>query len=915
LTATSDDDHSGLAMIGQSIGPYQILAELGRGGMGEVYRARDTKLNREVAIKVLPAAFALDANRLARFTREAQMLASLNHPNIAGIYGIETHSASSGQANAIVMELVEGQDLSEMIFDGPAIQLSDAIAIARQIAEALEAAHEQGMVHRDLKPHNIKVRADGTVKVLDFGLAKAVDPSMSGITANRPTAPGHFPLSAAPTMTSPAMTAMGMVLGTAAYMSPEQATGKFVDRRADIWAFGVVLYEMLTRRRAFDGDDMSDLLVAVLTKDVDWSALPAETPASIVALIRRCLTRDPKLRLRDIGEARVTLANPGPSGAAVIRESPRVAIGLNGMTAALVLTAAALTALGVIYLRPPAASSDSRAVFLPFDAPEAVISEAGSATISPDGRMMAFSGRGSDGRRVLWVRALDSMEARPLPDTDDAIEPFWSWDSKSIAFGAQGKLKRLDLGANRATALTDAARSNNGSWNRSGIIVFSPDYGSPLYSVAATGGTRTQVTRDGSHRYPVFLPDGKRFLYSAGSKVMVGSLDSQEPREIPVTGPAIYAPPGWLLYVRGGVIVAHAFDADSLELSGDPVTIAPASTWGQTRLSVSDSGILAFAPPRAYDYQLAWFDRTGAPAGTLGPVVNAISFQHPRISPDGTRVAVHIVDPRADGTRDLWVGDVVRGTFERLTSTPSEEQNPTWATDSRSMYANAPWEDHSSSVIRIPVGGGTQDFIVSEPGTTVSPSDVTRDGRWLFYQQRGKNTRVDVWALPLTDGLVAKDAKPVPVITSEFDDAAVSVSPNGQWLAYDADVTGTREVYMRRFTDGRAGPSVRVTFGHGTMARWSHDGSTLFYVRAPQGYLSAEMMALPITFSGDRIDFGTARPVFKARMFPTLGTTTLRDYDVAPDGRFLVGTVVGPSKGAVATVVLNWTSVVTNPAK
>ena len=895
-------------VIGQRLGPYEVMAKLGEGGMGEVYRARDTKLNRDVAIKILPAALALDASRLARFTREAQMLASLNHPNIAGVYGIEN--------NAIVMELVEGQDLSELIFaSAPALHLSDVIAIARQIAEALEAAHEQGIVHRDLKPQNIKVRADGTVKVLDFGIAKAMDPNVGRGASYAGTGAAEATPYDSPTVTSSAMTAMGMVLGTAAYMSPEQAKGKAVDRRTDIWAFGVVLYEMLTGRPAFEGDDMSDLLVAVLSKDVDLGALPVDTPPSIVRLIRRCLTRDPKLRLRDIGEARVTLADPGPSGPAVVREDRRVPIGLNGMTAAIILATAALTALGVIYLRPSTAPSDSRAVFLPFDAPDAVVSEAGSATISPDGRMVAFSGRGSDGRRVLWVRALDSMEARPLPDTDDAIEPFWSWDSKSIAFGAQGKLKRLDLGANRATTLTDAARSNNGSWNRSGLIVFSPDYGSPLYSVAATGGPWKQVTKDGNHRYPTFLPDGQHFLYSAGSKVMVGSLDSQEPTEIPVTGPAVYAPPGWLLYVRGGVIVAHAFDAGRLQLSGDPVPIAPASTWGQTRLTVSDTGILAIAPPRTYDYQLAWFDRTGAPAGTLGPVVSSIIFQHPRISPEGARVVVHIADPRSEGTRDLWVGNLARGTFERLTTTPSEEQNPIWSRDGRSVYANALWGDKGSSVVRFPIGGGPGDFVVSETGTTPSPSDVTRDGRWLLYQQRGKNTRVDVWALPLTDGLVSKDATPLPLATSEFDDAAVSVSPNGQWLAYDADVTGAREVYVRPLADGRAGPPVRVTFGHGAMARWSHDGSTLFYVRAPQGYLSAEMMAVPITTSGDRIQFGTATPLFKVRMFPSLGTTTIRDYDVAPDGRFLVGTVVGPSKGPVATVVLNWTSVVTDPAR
>src|SRR5688572_11215801 len=398
---------------GTRLGPYEVLALLGAGGMGEVYRARDTKLNREVAIKVLPAAFALDANRLARFTREAQVLASLNHPNIAGIYGIEDNApldsaggAVSGSRTAIVMELVEGQDLSEMIFGAPVLQttgtfagvkahalhLSEAIAIARQIAEALEAAHDQGIVHRDLKPQNIKVRADGTVKVLDFGIAKAIDVGRGVSYAGTGAAEGT-PYDS-PTVTSSAMTAMGVVLGTAAYMSPEQAKGKAVDKRADIWAFGVVLYEMLTGRPAFEGDDMSDLLVAVLSKDVDLGALPVDTPASIVALIRRCLTRDPKLRLRDIGEARVTLANPGPPGAAVVREAPRVPVGLNGMTAAIVIATAALTALGFIYLRPATTPSDSRAVFLPFAAPDAVVSEAGYATISPDGRMVAFAGRG-----------------------------------------------------------------------------------------------------------------------------------------------------------------------------------------------------------------------------------------------------------------------------------------------------------------------------------------------------------------------------------------------------------------------------------------------------------------------------------------------------------------------------------------
>jgi serine/threonine protein kinase len=892
---------SGLS-AGTCLGAYEVLSKLGEGGMGEVYRARDTKLNRDVAIKVLPEAFAIDADRLARFAREAQVLASLNHPNIAAIYGIES--------NALVMELVEGRDLSDMIIGGAeahALLLTDALAIARQIADALEGAHEQGIVHRDLKPQNIKVREDGTVKVLDFGLAKATDPPSPTATAGKPGIPGPWTLDPGPTMTSPAMTAMGMILGTAAYMSPEQAKGRPVDKRADIWAFGIVLYEMLSGTRAFKGDDVSDLLVAVLSTNVDMTKLPADTPPSIVALIRRCLVRDPKLRLRDIGEARLALTEPLTpitSAAPTTRRLPITAMATVGICAAI------LSALGVLYLGPASTATDLPVIRLPFDTPDSIVSEVSDATISPDGTKVVFAGRGEDGRKILWVRALDSLDATPLPDTDDAIEPFWSWDSQSVAFGAQGKLKRLDLGNARATVITDAARSVNGTWNRSGDIVFSPDYTSPLFRVAATGGARTQVTESGSHRYPVFLPDGRRFLYwdETGRRVLVGSLDSKETTPLPLTARALYAAPGWLLNIRNGIIVAQAVDAERLELSGEPVPIAPADTdrGRVSRLSVSNTGVLSIAHAPAYAYQLAWFDRAGVPAGTFGPTrrEGVGSTEHPRISPDGSRVAVTRSGSGVGDGRDIWLGQVARGTFDRLTTTGGM-QNPVWAPDGRSVYSQAT-RNGRFSIYRIPIGGGTDDLV--DLGSTIlqMQSQVTRDGRWLFYVMRGEATRPDIWTVPLTDGLPTKGATPQVLVNSDFEDSAPNVSADGRWLAYNSDLTGINEVYVRRLTDGRVGPAERVTTGHGTMPRWSEDGRTLFYVSAPQGYLRAQMMAVAVTSVGDTLQFGAPRPLFKVRMHPSLPTSTIRDYDVAPDGRFLVGTVVGSGKGTAATIVINW---------
>ena len=533
-------------------------------------------------------------------------------------------------------------------------------------------------------------------------------------------------------------TQLGMILGTAAYMAPEQARGKLVDKRADIWAFGVVLYEMLTGRRAFAGDEVSDVLAAVLRQEIDWSALPPETPARLRQLLERCLDRDVKTRLRDIGEARVALASPGADSVATRRagrhaRSPRC---INPIAATGAVAAAVIAAIAVVSLRPTAPPApESPVVRLPFEAPADVVSEVSDATISPDGKTMLFSGRGADGRRVLWLRRLDSTEAAPLPDTDDAIEPFWSWDSKSIAFGAQGKLKRLDIGFKRAQVLADAPRSNNGTWNRAGVIVYCPDFGAPLYKIAADGrGQREQVTfGTGNHRYPVFLPDGKHFLYSTNRNVMLASLDSKDTRELLKMGPAIYAPGrsqdgGWLLYVRDGVIVAHAFDTGRLELSGEPVPIAPAETatdWPRgARFSVSTTGVLAIARPATYDYQLAWFDRTGKPAGTLGDVRNVDVAHLPRVSPDGTRVIVQVVDSKTK-YQDFWISEIARGTFERMTSTIQIEQLPAWMPDSKSVMAATARPGLAGGIFRLSLAGVIEEQIATG---TIFPADVTSDG-------------------------------------------------------------------------------------------------------------------------------------------------------------------------------------------
>ncbi len=870
-----------LLSTGELFGPYEILAPLGAGGMGEVYRAKDIKLDREVALKVLPSAVAQDRERMARFEREAKVLASLNHPNIAQIYGL----AESGSARGLVMELVRGS-----ILPSPQ-QIDAALNCAQQIADALEAAHEKGITHRDLKPANIMVTPEGTVKLLDFGLAAVAgkDGPASG--------PGADVLNS-PTLTM-AATQAGVILGTAAYMSPEQAAGKVADRRSDIWSFGVVLFEMLTGERLFAGETVSHTLADVLRAEIPFQRLPPAVPAPIRELLKRCLDRDVRMRLQSIGEARIAIQryvkNPSPEVSPAIAVLPRrdrrwLWPSISGALAILLLAGA------LVYMRRPAEISGS--VRLSFTAPpEASFNDVteDDIVISPDGRSVAFTARDREGHHLLWVRPLDSPEAKPLPGTDTAGMPFWSPDSRSLGFGARGKLKRLDLAGNTITDLCDAPRLTGGTWNRDGIILFSPDYRSALYRIPATGGTPVVASLKNAggetqHLDPTFLPDGKHFLFRVTDRergaIMAGVLGSLEAK--PVLNErtqAEYAAPGWLLFVRHGSLLAQRFDASRQELEGDPLTVLSLAKNefvpdGRRLFSVSNNGVLVWQGLWSHAYQLVWRDREGRQLGALGPVVNQNpDGQEPRLSPDGRRVAFKRENA-------IWVTEAARDVPVRLMG----GQIPIWSPDSARVAL-------LGDGIRVIAANGVGEADKLADGVS-GPGDWSRDGRFLLFWRRGEKTRIDIWALPL-----AGERKAYPLLNSPAEELLPRFSPDGHSFAYTSDESGSQEVYVRSFTaDGHAGADrKRISSQGGFQPIWRRDGGELFYLSPTD-----EIMSVAVNRSGAQLEFGVPKVLFKTRTLA--GGHILGSYDVAPDGqRFLIGELAGEATNANPMVILNWT--------
>jgi len=911
-------------IFGTKLGPYEITGALGAGGMGEVYRARDTKLQRDVALKILPESMARDVQRMARFEREARTLASLNHPNIAAIYGLE----ESNGVRALVMELVEGETLAERLRRtqphthepsplgrgwsggaGPgegsrnsALAIDDALLIAKQIAEALEYAHERGVIHRDLKPANVKITPEGTAKVLDFGLAKVLSAEDSTVTVD----PAN-----SPTLSTMA-TQAGMILGTAAYMSPEQAKGQRVDRRADIWAFGCVFYEMLSGRKPFEGETISDVLAAVIKTEPDWAALPESTPPSIQKLIHRCLQKDQRQRLRDIGEARITIeetlsgnvetglvpaltetAPGGPRRSPVRRILPWAIAGL--------LAGALISGLAVWNFVAPAPQESPVLSYIP-PSPNTTFHDfgfgAGPVVVSPDGKRLAFSATDENGVTKLYVRPLDSNDAKAISGTEDAAAPFWSPDGSSLGFVADQKLKAVNLANGNVEVLTGASPTDcatGDAWSPGGTILFTPrGCVGPLDSISVSGGKATPATRleDGEvyHGAPAFLPDGRHFLYVSSStdsspSIWMGSLGSSEQKLVLKGASSPEFANGHLLFLRDGRIFAQPFDPTTGDLTGQARALAEAQKY-----SASDSGVLAFQGGTP-EGRLEWYDRSGNPLGSVGP---AAIYGSVRISPDGTRVLAEVDDAQFSSA-NLWSYPAAGGVGTRLTFGPGEKAFAVWSPDGKSI-AYACYPDGKLGICRRPANGsGTEERLITLSSGISEPLavDWSPDGRYLSLNYKIlKDSRTVMSVLPLPGD--RKPFQPAPVNADQFDG---KFSPDGRWLAYFSYETGRPEVYVVPFPG--PGGKFQISQNGGWNVQWDKKGHLYFLS------MGNRLMEADLSMSGGSVQVKVIHPLFQLNL-PSFADPF---YDVSADGsRFLVVTSTDPEASRSIGLLLDWQS-------
>ena len=824
------------SLTGQSLSHYRILEKLGAGGMGEVYRATDSRLGRDVAIKILPEAFSADQQRMARFEREAQLLAALNHPNIATIFGLEL----AGSTRALAMELVPGPTLADRIAQG-AMPHDEILPIARQIAEALEYAHDRGIIHRDLKPANIKVTPDGNVKLLDFGLAKAIADDPAGSD-----------LSSSPTLTA-AATRAGMILGTAGYMSPEQSRGKPVDRRADIWAFGCVLYELLTAKRAFDGETVSDVMAAVITNEPNWNLLPQSCPAAIRNLLRRCLDKDAKHRLQAIGEARIILENPQSDAA----PSPSVAAttsalttrrGLQWYVSGILL---GVLLAGIIFWLSPLRQAPRRVRRLSIALPAGFsISEPDypEIAITPDGTDLVFSARHGE-KTQLFRRKMDELEAKPIPGTEGGVAPFFSPDGAAVGFiplDTPG-LRTIPVAGGPMQTLCPSYPASSASWSSDGNIYFAYSYRGlgGLVRVPSTGGDCKELTRldptreEAAHTLPQVLPGGQSLLFSFYSQrfnsdqASVAVVDSKSGKWQVLlrqgTNPH-YLSGGYLVFARAGNLYAVPFDASNLKLSGSAVPVVEnvitSPEYGASQFTLALDGTLAYVSG-AYggiSSQIMLVDRSGKAQALTA---EAAAYEDLALSPDGKRIALTVEGP----SWQIWMYDIQRATLSRFTL-ENDNRDPIWTKDGKHIAYSSFRNGKYDIYWKLADGTGPEELLVSSADWAY-PSSFSPDGKTMAYEVQTRDTGFDIWVVPLEG-----DRKPRPFANTTFNEWVAEFSPDGHWLAYQSNESGREEIYVQEFPG--PGRKWQISNQGGERPTWSQDGRELFY------RIGTKLMAVPV---------------------------------------------------------------------
>ena len=878
---------------GTRFGPYEILSPLGAGGMGEVYRARDTRLGRDVAVKVLPSLFHDDEERLQRFEQEACAAGALNHPNILAIHDVGKHDGSS----YVVSELLEGETLRERMA-GAALSQRKAVEYSLQIARGLAAAHEKGIVHRDLKPENIFITRDGRVKILDFGLAKLTEPADGQLKTDIPTRRVD---------TDP-----GMVMGTVGYMSPEQVRGRAVDHRADIFSFGAILYEMLTGKRAFHGESPAETMSAILREDPpDLSESNKNVPLALERVVRHCLEKNPEERFHsasDLAFAIEALSGSTPTSmptAAMPEFRPRL-IKQREMIAWILASVAVLATLISHFQRAPIEARAVRSFILPPEKSSFDFSVrlGAAAAVSPDGRRLAFVAT-SEGKQLLWVRSLDGLTAQSLVGTEGATCPFWSADSRSLAFFAEGKLKKIEAAGGPPISLCNATEGRGGSWNRDGVIVFAPNSTGVIYQISASGGASTAVTKldeartETSHRWPFFLPDGEHFLYFSGGSGLVGagegaaicvaSLAKPESKLLlSANSNAAYAQ-GYLLYLLERTLMAQPFDAKRLETTGEAFPIVEQIQPGRVQstgiFSVSEQGVMVYQTGAGLSgSRLTWFDRNGKPTGVLGDLAPYSSLC---LSPDGNKATVAIAD--LIGRSDLWLYEVARGLRTPFTFGPAAARQPVWSPDGSRVIFCSNRRGHFDLYQKASSGVGNEELLV-ESNLDKLPTSSSPDGRLLLYSAIDPKTKADLWVLP-----IGGDQKPFPFLHGESNEVSGQFSPDGHWVAYQSDESRRFEIYAVPFPE--PGSKRQISISGGRLPKWR--GKEIFYL-APDN----KLMATEVNVKGDRLEVGATRPVFEIRPG---GPGNI--YDVTADGqRFLVNRAEEQQTSAPLTLVLNWTA-------